>query len=273
LENEATQNALNRWKQADCHNKFSLLLSDFAYIRPEPYVPENDPDEDILVSGILEECDIMKSIGLSPVDGRITSGKMVSPKERIHYDSHTTLIELFLVAFLEPVKQWLNSKDNDDGVHQCVGGAFKQHLNWDDHIIEYFMEGMIAWLTGLPHVVLSFWLPFFENALRIQLATFGVDVICHQERTGLEDFVLFDNLLRKAEKHYPIKTVLYWRMIFSTQNGIGWNLRNTFCHGLLPLHALKNGKYVLAVFIAFIYLLAPVPNTDSVDVIQGASPP
>ena len=117
------------------------------------------------------------------------------------------------------------------------------------------MEGIAAWVSGCPQAAMSFWLPFFESALRYRLGKLGEDIINPQPRPGIEDFIIFDNLLKKATNHYEERTVEYWRMIFSKHNGLGWNLRNAFCHGILPLSAMKVNTYSLAVFLAYLFLL------------------
>jgi len=154
-------------------------------------------------------------------------------------------------------------EQGDAGVYQIVGGRLKEHLNWDENSTDHFMEGLTAWMTGYSHVALSFWLPFFENALRVRIAALGEDVVSPKERTGIEDFVVFDTLLKKALNHYPARTVEFWRKVFTTRNGLGWNLRNSFCHGILPYAAMKNPVYSVAVFLSILFLISKKSADDS----------
>jgi hypothetical protein len=251
-----TQEAFNVWKEADNRTKMNMLVHDFAGISPDPYTPDSQPTGDIFLSGILEEAGVIKTVGLSPEDGRVNAGPMASSRERIHSDATDAIIHCFLRQFSEPVVEWLHENERDSGVYQIIGGTLKQHLDWDENATGLFMEGLTAWMGKYPHVALSFWLPFFENALRMRLAALGEDVVSRKERTGIEDYIVFDTLLKKALNHYPDRTVAFWRKIFTTTNGLGWNLRNSFCHGILPYVAMKNPVYSLAVFISICFLIS-----------------
>ena len=133
----------------------------------------------------------------------------------------------------------------------------KDRLDWDENATEFFMQGLSAWIDGYPHVALAFWLPSFESALRSRLANFGEDVVNPEKKMGIENFVMFDGLLTKALIHYDERTVEYWRLLLSTRNGLGWNLRSDFCHGVLPIAAMRTEIYSLAMFIAYLLLLYP----------------
>jgi hypothetical protein len=251
---------LKRWHDRSNENKFSDLVTDAMNIRPTPHQERQDEFQSIFTSGILEQAGVIQTVGLSPEDGRVDAGRMASSRERIDFESYEQLLLPFLSDFSAPVKEWLTLKEDENSVFQYVSDALNKNLKWDENAFLYFMEGMKAWLSNYPQIAQSFWLPFFESALRNRLEDLGEDVINPQQRHGIEDFVLFENLLRKAEKYYKLETVEYWRLLFSTKNGLGWNLRNSFCHGILPLSAMKQDMIAFAVFLAYLFLLVTLNN-------------
>lgn len=255
--------ALEEWQSEDAGAKMSALAADFAGIRPTPYDPNQSRSSDIFSSGLLEELGVIRTIGISTGDGRVDTGRMASTPERIHYESTDVMLRSFLRAFVDPVKAWLKIPEGEFRVYQTVGGSLYQYLDWDDNSTEVFMEGLTAWLSGHPQAALAFWIPAFEESLRKRLADLGEDIISPQDRPGIENFVLFDGLLGKASRHFDESTVLFWRIIYSTNNGLGWNLRNLYCHGLLPIQAMRNEVFVLAIFQSFLFLLHPTSVEES----------
>jgi hypothetical protein len=253
---------LQTWKTQPNENKMGMLASDAFGICPIPYQERQEECQDFFLSGFLEQAGAIQTVGLSSNDGRVDAGKMAPIRERINFKSHEQIMLIFFSDFSIPVKEWLILKNGENRVFQLVEGSLKTNLGWDENSILYFMEGMTAWLSNYPQVAQSFWIPFFESALRNRLADFGEDVINPKPRIGIEDFILFDSLLKKAEKHYQAQTVEYWRLLFSTKNGLGWNLRNDYCHGILPLIVMKQDLFTFAVFLAYLYLLYPCKNDN-----------
>jgi hypothetical protein len=250
----STKDALDAWDKADNPTKLQMLVCDFAGVRPLPYSPELVPTDDIYLHGFLEEVGAIVSVGVSTDDGRVNAGRMPPSRERIHDKSWDAELGSFLTAFSGPVVSWLKTQDGDRHVCAIVSATMRKSLEWEDSATEYFMEALTAWVSGYPQIALSLWLPFFENALRMQLASLGEDVISPQPKPGIEDFVVFDTLLRKAGGHYDCRTVEYWRKILCTSNGLGLNLRNAYCHGLLPIGAMRSDSLALAVFMAYLFL-------------------
>lgn len=253
---------LQRWQDESNENKMRILAEDVTGIRPQPYQDVQAEGGDIYLAGFLEQLGVIETVSISSDDGRVNSGEVASSNERIHFNSHELILTSFLKAFEGPVKEWLLYQEDEVQVCQYIGGSLKTALDWNNDSTKYFMEGMAAWMEGYPHVALSFWLPFFESALRNKLGMLGEDIINPQPKPGIEDFIMFDNLLKKADNHYNIGTVEYWRMIFSTSHGLGWNLRNAFCHGVLPVSAMKVNIYTLAVFLAYLFLLHTKENAE-----------
>lgn len=254
--NEMIQHSLNLWQTVENDQKLDYLAGDFSGVRPTPFDPNQPGPTNLFASGLLEEAGIIQSIEVSPDDGRVDAGRTASTPERIHYLTGEMLLVAFLRELAEPVKNWLKAPyDGEHRVYQRIGGFLKAYLTWDDDAIEKFMEGFSAWLSGHQHIALAFWIPLFEDSLRKILGDLGEDIISPQERPGIENFVLFDGLLGKAKDHFEEKTVEYWRHVFSTKSGLGWNIRNSFCHGLLPIRAMKSDILVLAVFKAFLFML------------------
>lgn len=249
--------SLQAWEALSNENKMGALASDNFGLRPTPYHVQKEKCQDFFLSGFLEEVGAIQTVGLSSEDGRVDAGRMAPIGERIHFISQEQILLTFLSDFTEPVKKWLALKDGENRVFQLIGGSFKVNLGWDENSISYFMEGMTAWLSNYPQVTQSFWIPFFESALRNRLADFGEDVINPKQKIGIENFVLFDNLLKKSEKYYEASTVEFWRRLFSTTNGLGWNLRNAFCHGILSMNIMRQNVFAFAVFLAYLYLLYP----------------
>lgn len=255
---------LKTWQAESNQNRMCMLASDSFSIRPSPY-REQAPKrgQDPFLTGFLEQVGVIQTVGLSSDDGRVDGGRMAPPMERIHFQSFEQIILTFLEDFAVPVKEWLMLDEGENKIFQLLAGSLKKNLAWDENSIAYFMEGVIAWVSGYPQVTLSFWLPFFESVLRNRLSDLGEDIINPQPRPGIENFVMFETLLNKAEKHYEERTVEYWRLLLSTRNGLGWNLRNEFCHGLLPLTVLKQDIYAFAVLLAYLFLLYPQDNTNA----------
>jgi hypothetical protein len=252
---EMTAKCLHDWLNEKNENRFTMLVVDFAGIRPSPYNEDSVPNDDPLLADFLTECGVIQNVNISSYDGRVNSGKSATTREKIHNDSQEQIMILFLNEFSAPVLDWLKSKDETNSyVFMRIGGSLKKHLDWDEPTTSYFMEGLNAWLNGYSQIALALWLPFFEQSLRSRLAELGEDVINPKEKIGIEDFVVFENLLKKASSYYDGRTVNYWHKLFSTNNGLGWNLRNAFCHGVLPLAAMKQNILSLAVFLSFLYL-------------------
>ncbi len=253
---ETTKKTLAIWAAQGNAEKYRHLVGDFAGVRPKPYREEEQPPPtDIYSSGALHQCGVIRTVAVSPQDGRVNAGRLASPSERIQGNVWDFLLRTFLHAFKGPVKEWLISADGDSGVYQAIGGELAHDLAWESETTDLFMEGMTAWIGGYPQVAFAFWAPSFEACLRNQLAAFGEDVLNPQPRTGIENFVVLDTLLKKAANHYDERTVEYWRRVFSTSNAIGWNLRNSFCHGLLNLETMKQEELCLALFLGYLFLL------------------
>jgi len=257
-----TMQVLEAWKKGTNEEKMSFLVADLASICPSPYLMEIDCNDDIFSSAALEQCGAIQTVGMSPEDGRVNSGKMPFVPERIDFKDYEINLLIFLQMFIEPVIDWLKSIDGNAHVYQLLDISLKKHLRWDEKSSNYFIKGFIAWMSNYPEVALSFWLPFFESALRNQLVQKGEDVINPMGKTGIEKFILLDGLLStKAQSHFNSKTIEYWKRLFSTnKNGIGWNLRNAFCHGLLSMEEMKKNIYCLAVLIAYLFLLQERPE-------------
>ena len=256
------QEALRGWLEETNDRKMAMFVADSIGIRPDRYREQHEEGDDIMVSGFLEESGIIQTIGINPEDGRVNAGRMAPAQERIHFSSWEEIYLTFLYTFIQPVKEWLLSDEGDNKVFQLIGGSLVSNLNWDDNTTSYFMEGMNAWVSGYPQVALAFWLPHFESALRGSLNNLGEDVINPQSRPGIENFILFDSLLTKAENYFEEQTVEFWRFILSTRNGLGWNLRNTFCHGLLSLQAMKNDMNAFTVLQAYLFLLRSIAHEN-----------
>lgn len=253
---ENTNECLNTWVSADNEKRFVMLVIDFSGIRPSPYDKNSIQNEDPLLSDFMTKCGIVQKVNMSGYDGRVNAGNTSSTNEEIHNDSQEHILLVFLQMFVTPMLTWLKSKDETGSlIFNRIINSMQEHLDWDENTTSYFKDGLTAWLSGYCQMALALWLPFFEQALRNHLAEFGEDVINPSEKPGIEDFVVFENLLKKAEKYYDIRTITYWNKVFSTINGLGWNLRNSFCHGALPLNVLKQDVLGLAVLIAFFYLV------------------
>jgi len=250
---------LKKWQDQNDEIKFWNLKSEFSdfiiAIFDTPLKTYNN------MGSIMESFVVIKKVELSQ-DGRVNAGDVVSQGERNNYHINQNLLLTYLNVFSKPVKEWLSSQENDFQIVECVGETFKQHLNWDENSYEYFMHGINAWISGYPEVALSFWLPFFETALRNQLCSFGEDIINPNSRSGIEDFIIFDGLIKRAYKHYDRGIVEYWRTVFATPNGLGWNLRNEFCHGILPISIMKSDVSAFAVFNAYLLLIIFLRPTD-----------
>jgi hypothetical protein len=243
------------WGNLPNEKRLAFLASDCAGIRPSPFREEAIRTDSIFTSGVLEQLGVIRTIGLSEKDGRVDAGQMATSPEQIHNQTGEFILVSFLRAFAVPIKDWLLAKEGEGYIYQIVGGTLTGHLGWTNDSTDHFMEGLTAWIGGYPQVALSFWLPFFETALRNQLANLGDDIINPEAKPGIENFIMFEGLLTKATKHYDVSTVEYWRKIFSTSNGLGWNLRNAFCHGFLPMQVMKQNLYSLAVLLAYLFLL------------------
>ena len=256
---EEISNNLKAWQNQSNEIKFWKLKSEFSdfiiAIFDTPLKTYND------LGSIIESLHVIKKVDLSQ-DGRVNAADVVSLDERNNFHVNQNILLIYLNAFSKPVKEWLSSQENDFQIVECVGETFKQHLNWDENSYKYFMHGINAWISGYPEVALSFWLPFFETALRNQLCSFGEDIINPNPRSGIEDFIIFDGLIKRAYKHYDRGIVEYWRTVFSTQNGLGWNLRNEFCHGILPISIMKSDVSAFAVFNAYLLLIIFLKPTD-----------
>lgn len=261
---EITKKCLNIWVSADNEKRFVMLTIDFAGIRPSPYDKNSISNEDPLLADFMTECGIVQKVNLSGHDGRVNVGNSVTTREEIHNDSQEHILIVFLNEFVSPILEWLKSKDETGShVFNRIINSLQEHLDWDENITSYFTDGLTAWLSGYCQMALALWLPFFEQVLRHRLGEIGEDVINPSAKPGIEDFVVFENLLKKASNYYDVRTITYWNKLFSTINGLGWNLRNSFCHGALPLNVLKQDVIGLAVLIAFMYLLQkPVENSN-----------
>lgn len=258
---EGAKKYLDTWLGQDDETRLSLLILDHFGVRSTVSETENI-GKDLFSSGFLQDLGGIQTVGVSS-DGRTNSGEMAKPFERDNFSSWDYCHRLFSGVFSDEVKKWLARKDGELQVCGKVSATLRQHLSWDENSTEHFNEGLAGWMHGFPQVALSFWLPYFESVLRHRMADLGEDIISPRERAGIEDFVMFENLLSKALNHYDETTVRYWRWAFSTENGLGWNLRNNFCHGLLPIQVMRADVYPLAVLLAYLFLLQPVSSIQS----------
>lgn len=257
---EEIRKILEEWGRQTNEVRWISLVIDHYGIRPSP-PRDMSPSRDIFPSGLLHDLGVIQGFGVSS-DGRTNSGTMAKPFERDEDSSWEFCFRLFLSAFVAEFSKWLTSQDEGQPVHGKLISSLRTQLSWDDNSIQHFNAGLAGWLNGFPEIALSFWLPYFESALRLRLADLGEDIISPKEKPGIEDFVGFDGLLNRAGNHYEERTVRYWRKIFSTEQGLGWNLRNDFCHGLLPMKTMKEYEYSFAVLIAYLFLLQPILGAD-----------
>lgn len=249
----AAEESRQKWLDQSSEIRMEWLIYDGFGIRPSP-PNRKGPCGNIFSSGLLEELGVISSIEVSS-DGRISFEKSVPLYERIDFESWDFCHRTFLDSLTHEIKSWLLTQENEAQVYERVSSTLQQRLEWDENLSQHFNAGLTGWISGLPEIALSFWLPFFEAALRLRLVELGENVVSSRERMGVEDFATFDSLLNKALGHYEDSTVRYWRRVFSTENGLGWNLRNDFCHGLLPMKAMRLEMLPLAVFFAFLFLL------------------
>lgn len=235
---------LELWNSLPENDMFGHLVHDFFGVIPKAFDQKKaiaqctDP---LLV--IMENSDICLSLTSEKHSGRTSnSSTPISNFLRNHENCNRTLQRCILSRFITPFKKWLCTED----IVQLEDGTEEKDLVLDnviDAIIAYsfitestakgLKDGLVAFVNGYNRYALSVLIPLFEAALRERVLAEGIWVIKHKEVKSLEEYLVFETVLSKASQIFEDNLIEFFHKWFSTKDGVGLNLRNDHCHGIM----------------------------------------
>jgi len=240
---------IDGWKHQTLNEKIDDLINGIPYS-----LPKVEPNTINNLWDVMEKKGVITTQMISN-DGRVSGNKIPSPTLRSEFYSWQFSFLYSCSLLKQALFDWLGENEDEIIVFEKIANIFIHKLDWDDNLSNTFNDGFAAFLDEKYSYCLSLWIPFFEHALRLSLIEKGESVLKEKEKIGIEDYVLLKGLLEKAKYHYPKEVIKYWRFVLSTSDGMGWNLRNDFTHGLLQYNQFSY-EYSFSVLLSYFFLLS-----------------
>lgn len=243
--NEDFEKRLKLWYELPANDKFGHLVHDILGFIPNAFdlnrakAECNDP---LLL--LREESDICISMRRDRNTGRTSNSTApISFFLQDYENFNRTLQRYTLTLFTKPLKEWLCTEvflEMQDGNHVTatvlhqVLQAIKDNSFVSESTLHGLEEGLVAYVNGYYRYSLSVLLPLFEGALRERVISEGLWVIKHEESESLEKYFGLEKVMEKSVHIFGSNLLEFFNKWFSTKDGVGLNLRNDHCHGILP---------------------------------------
>ncbi len=255
---------LSAWTDLPATDKFCHLVHDIMGVIPATFDLEkakSECDDPLLL--LMENSNVCSSILTDSHSGRTSNA--TSPTSsflRNDENCYRTLQRYTLTQFTQSFKEWLCSEEEaqmEDGatekiivLHKVIH-AIQALAFFSDSTLKGLEDGLVAYVNGYYRYSLSVLLPLFEAALRDRVLAEGVWVIKHKEVMSLEEYLVFETVLTKSSQIFDDNCIEFFHKWFSTKKGVGLNLRNDHCHGILS-HESYCDWIATGTILSFIFL-------------------